>query len=124
MTTKQMDCILELARTLNFNRAAENLFISQPTMTYQVSEAEAEIGFRIFERSGRGAYPGGETVRDGIERNPAPLEKSDRAGAEFQRPVFGGYLYLASNPLGGLFSSGGYPALLRFSSVRVRHSMV
>ena len=39
MTTKQMDCILELARTLNFNRAAENLFISQPTMTYQVSEA-------------------------------------------------------------------------------------
>ena len=37
---KQMDYILELAQTLNFNRAAENLFISQPTMTYQVGAAE------------------------------------------------------------------------------------
>lgn len=55
MTTKQMDYILELARTLNFNRAAENLFVSQPTMTYQIGAAEDEIGFRIFERSGRGA---------------------------------------------------------------------
>ena len=53
-----------------------------------------------------------------------PLEKSDRAGAEFQRPVSGGYSYLASNPLGGLVSSGGYPALLRLSSVRVRHAVV
>ena len=55
MTTKQMDCILELARTLNFNRAAENLFISQPTMTYQISAVEEEIGFSIFHRSGKGA---------------------------------------------------------------------
>jgi len=55
MTTKQMDYILELAKTLNFNRAAENLFISQPTMTYQINSAEDEIGFRIFERSGKGA---------------------------------------------------------------------
>lgn len=55
MTTKQIDYILELAQTLNFNRAAENLYISQPTMTYQINAAENEIGFRIFERSGRGA---------------------------------------------------------------------
>ncbi|MGN1388008.1 MAG: LysR family transcriptional regulator, partial [Bulleidia sp.] len=38
-----------------FNRAAENLFISQPTLTYQIRAAEEELGFRIFERSGRGA---------------------------------------------------------------------
>lgn len=55
MTTKQMDYILELAQTQNFNRAAENLYISQPTMTYQINSVENEIGFRIFERSGRGA---------------------------------------------------------------------
>ena len=53
MTTKQIDYILELAETLNFNRAAENLFISQPTLTYQISMAEQEIGFPIFDRSGR-----------------------------------------------------------------------
>ncbi len=55
MTTKQIDYILELAQTQNFNRAAENLYISQPTMTYQINAAENEIGFRIFERSGKGA---------------------------------------------------------------------
>ena len=36
MTTKQIEYILELAQTLNFNRAAENLYISQPTLTYQI----------------------------------------------------------------------------------------
>ncbi len=55
MTTKQIEYILELAKTLNFNHAAENLFIAQSTMTYQIKSAEDEIGFRIFERSGKGA---------------------------------------------------------------------
>ena len=55
MNTKQIDYILELAQTLNFNKAAENLFISQPTLTYQIKSVEDEIGFRIFERSGKGA---------------------------------------------------------------------
>lgn len=55
MTTKQMDCALELANTLNFSRAAENLFISQPSITYQIQCLENEIGFPIFRRSGRGA---------------------------------------------------------------------
>lgn len=55
MNTKQITCILELARTQNFNRAAENLFISQPTLTYQIKAAEEEIGFTIFSRSARGA---------------------------------------------------------------------
>lgn len=62
MNIKQMEYILELSRTLNFNKAAENLFISQPTMSYQIRSAEEEIGFRIFERSGKGASltPAGE----------------------------------------------------------------
>lgn len=55
MTTKQIEYILELAETLNFNRAAENLYISQPTMTYQIHAAEEELGFKIFDRSGKGA---------------------------------------------------------------------
>ncbi|MDD3220123.1 MAG: LysR family transcriptional regulator [Lachnospiraceae bacterium] len=55
MNTKQIDYILELSQTLNFNHAAENLYISQPTMTYQIKLVEDEIGFKIFERSGKGA---------------------------------------------------------------------
>jgi DNA-binding transcriptional LysR family regulator len=55
MTTKQMDYCIELAHTLNFSRAAENLFVSQPTFSYQIRLLEEEIGFPIFERSGKGA---------------------------------------------------------------------
>ena len=55
MTTKQIDYRIELAHTLNFSRAAENMFVSQPTLTYQIKLLEEEVGFPIFERSGKGA---------------------------------------------------------------------
>ena len=55
MTTKQIDYCIELAHTLNFSRAAENMFVSQPTFSYQIKLLEEEIGFAIFERSGKGA---------------------------------------------------------------------
>ncbi len=55
MTTKQIDYCIELAHTLNFSRAAENMFVSQPTFSYQIKLLEEEIGFALFERSGRGA---------------------------------------------------------------------
>ena len=55
MTIKQIDYCIELAHTLNFSRAAENQFVSQPTFSYQIKLLEDEIGFAIFERSGKGA---------------------------------------------------------------------
>ena len=55
MNTKQIDYCVELAHTLNFSRAAENMFVSQPTLTYQIKLLEEEVGFAIFERSGKGA---------------------------------------------------------------------
>ncbi len=55
MTTKQIDYCIELAHTLNFSRAADNMFVSQPTFSYQIKLLEDEVGFTIFERSGKGA---------------------------------------------------------------------
>ncbi len=55
MTTKQIDYCIEVAHTLNFSRAADNLFVSQPTFSYQIRLLEEEIGFTIFERNGKGA---------------------------------------------------------------------
>lgn len=54
MTTKQIDCALELSYSLNFSKAAEALYISQPSLTYQIQSLETEIGFSIFERSSKG----------------------------------------------------------------------
>ncbi len=55
MTTKQIDYCIELAHVLNFSRAADNMFVSQPTFSYQIRLLEDEVGFTIFERSGKGA---------------------------------------------------------------------
>ena len=53
MNTKQIDYVIELSRTRNFNRASENLYISQSTLTYQIKELEDELNFKLFERSGK-----------------------------------------------------------------------
>mgnify|MGYP000700466114 CR=1 FL=1 len=42
MNTKQMDYIIETAKTLNLSRAAENLYISQPALSYQIKVIEEE----------------------------------------------------------------------------------
>ena len=54
MNTKQIDCVLELARTLNFKEAAAHLFMSQSSMSYQIQALEKEVGFQIFDRTGHG----------------------------------------------------------------------
>ena len=43
--------VLMLAREKNFSRAAEKLFITQPTLSQQVKKLEHELGFPIFRRS-------------------------------------------------------------------------
>ena len=55
MTLKDIDYILELAQTQNFNRAAENLYAAQPTLSYHIKAVEDELGFQIFTRSAKGA---------------------------------------------------------------------
>lgn len=42
-----------LARLQHYGRAAEQLHISQPNLTYAVSQIEQELGVSLFEKSGR-----------------------------------------------------------------------
>ncbi len=85
MNTKHFESILELAKTRNFNRAAENLYISQPSLTYQINAIEQEIGFRIFDRSGKGATltPAGEQFVTTIRDINAQLNKAIEQGQNF-----------------------------------------
>ena len=41
-----------MAHHLNFSRAAEELFLTQPAVAQQVKALEDEIGVRLFDRSG------------------------------------------------------------------------
>lgn len=81
MNTKQIDYALELAQVKNFNRAAENLFIFQPSLSYQIQALENEIGLALFLRSGRGAGDAGRrAVLSDAQEYPRGAEGRHRAG--------------------------------------------
>lgn len=46
-----MTYFLETARYLNFSRAAEKLYISQPTLSRSIVSLERELGVKLFERN-------------------------------------------------------------------------
>ena len=54
MTITQMECFAEAAKTLNFTKAAENLYISQQVMSRQIKALEKELDFPVFERKNTG----------------------------------------------------------------------
>lgn len=51
MEIRVLRYFLETAREGNMTRAAERLFISQPTMSKQLKELEKELGVKLFVRS-------------------------------------------------------------------------
>ena len=54
MTLQQLKYAITISETGSLNKAAETLYISQPSLTTAIQELEKEIGIRIFNRSGRG----------------------------------------------------------------------
>lgn len=57
MTLQQIKYVLTIAKIGSMNRAAEKLFISQPSLSAAVHELEKEVGITVFLRSGKGVVP-------------------------------------------------------------------
>lgn len=54
MTLQQLFYALTIAQTNSMNKAAEKLFISQPSLTNAIKELEKETGIKIFKRTSKG----------------------------------------------------------------------
>jgi DNA-binding transcriptional LysR family regulator len=54
MTLQQLKYVLVISATGSMNKAADQLYVSQPSLTASVQELEKETGIKIFNRSGRG----------------------------------------------------------------------
>ena len=63
MTLQQMRYAIAIAECGSLNKAAETLYIAQPSLSLSMQELERELGITIFNRSGRGVT----LTQDGAE---------------------------------------------------------
>jgi DNA-binding transcriptional LysR family regulator len=49
--TRQLQCFLTLSEQLNYGKSARALYISQPTLSFQIKSLEEAFGTRLFERT-------------------------------------------------------------------------
>ncbi len=50
----QLEAFVQVANQRSFSRAAETLFLTQPSVTARIQALERDLNERLFERSGRG----------------------------------------------------------------------
>lgn len=56
MDTKSLRCFLAVAETLNFSRAAESIYLSQPALSLRINALENELGVKLFLRTRQQVY--------------------------------------------------------------------
>ena len=54
MTLQQIKYVIGIADSGSLNKAAEKLYVSQPSLTATIHDLEDELGITIFNRTGRG----------------------------------------------------------------------
>jgi DNA-binding transcriptional LysR family regulator len=76
----QLRYVIAVAREGSFTRAADSLFLSQPSLSVQVRKLEQELGVSLFQRNGRGlaVTTAGEAFLEHAERALFALEEARR----------------------------------------------
>lgn len=77
MTLNELRFIVAVAQELNFRRAAEKCFISQPALSLAIQKLEEELGLKVFERgkSDVTLTPVGTAI---VEQAQRVLEEAER----------------------------------------------
>src|SRR5687767_1016995 len=98
MADRRLQVFYTVAKQLSFTKAAEQLFMTQPAVTFQVKQLEEHFNTRLFERShGRIALtPAGRLVLDYAERVLTLTEEMDTRVADLTGAV-GGPLMLGAS---------------------------
>lgn len=86
MEMRQLQYFLAVARHENFTRAAEQVHVSQPSLSVQVAALEEELGTRLFDRLGRkvALTQAGELFRQHAERALRELEQAAEVVRELE----------------------------------------
>jgi len=102
MELRQIRYFVVTAEEGNISRAAERLHVSQPALSQQLRELEAEFGFDLFERVARGVrlLPAGEAFLASARRVLAEVEEAGRRARAAHRGE-AGCLRIAFNIVSG-----------------------
>ena len=84
ITFQQIEAFLTVAKYLNMSRAAESLYISQPTLSKALQRFEKGIGFEVFSRSNQGVAltPQGEYLLGALESLYANMDKAIKSAKD------------------------------------------
>ncbi|MGB3683702.1 MAG: LysR family transcriptional regulator [Rubrobacteraceae bacterium] len=129
MLFRQVECFLAVTRTGNLSRAAEEMFLTQPTLTARLKAVEEELGDQLFVRTSRGMRltEAGREFVPYAERVVGSFHEGKRHLEEL-RGITGGRLVLGASPGVGTYAlpgllerfSGAYPKVS--VSVRTGHA--
>jgi DNA-binding transcriptional LysR family regulator len=107
---RRLEVFVKVAELGSFSRAAETLFLTQPTVSEHVRALETELGVQLLDRLGRGARPtrAGTLLLGYAQRMLALSREAAQAIAQFQGRMSGELL------VGGSTIPGEYvlPALI------------
>src|SRR3712207_1958227 len=119
---RQLECFLAVARLGNVSRAAEEMFLTQPTLTARLKALEEEVGDELFVRTSRGMRltEAGKAFLPYVERCVGGFEEGRRHLAEL-RAASGGRLVLGASPGVGTYALPGL--LERFTAAYPRVSV-
>ena len=125
----QLECFLAVARLGNLSRAAEEMYLTQPTLTARLKALEGEVGDRLFVRTSRGMRltDAGRELAPYAERAVSSFVEG-KCRLEELREASGGRLLLGASPGVGTYALPGLlerfvAAYPRVSvSVRTGHS--
>ena len=88
MTSLQIEYFLKTAEQLSFSKAAQELYVSQPSVSRQIHQLEKELGYTLFDRSCKNSVSltaAGMVFRDTFARAVGDLEQAQQAAAAVSR---------------------------------------
>jgi DNA-binding transcriptional LysR family regulator len=95
---RQLEIFVKVAELGSFSRAADALFLTQPTVSEHIRTLEDEVGVRLLDRLGRGASvtKGGALLLSHAQRMLALAREARQAMESFQGRMSGELLVGAS----------------------------
>lgn len=88
MDVSQMRMMLALAERKSMTATAKKLNVTQPALTYQLNAIEAELGFKVFNRTrtGTSLTPEGEFLMGAVGKFVADYEEALRHARQMSAP--------------------------------------